>query len=94
MCNIRLKAEARKPSLGSGFMTSLKLVHQGGLQTFGEKGFLDSQLLQDVPNKGKKKSEQAGGNTVLIALFSIFSDWKNFPFKNTGFFNPLNREIF
>lgn len=42
-CNIRLKAEARKPSLGSGFMTSLKLVHQGGLQTFGEKrlsGFL------------------------------------------------------
>lgn len=92
MCNITLKAEARKPSLGSGFMTSLKLVHQGGLQTFGgkkkKKEFVDPRLLQDVPNRGKKRrnkkrrerSEQQKEtqfNTILMELFDIFLNGKN-----------------
>lgn len=57
MCKIRMKAEARKPSLGSGFTTSLKLVPEGGFHIFGGggEGFLDFELLQDAPNKGKKK---------------------------------------
>lgn len=65
----------------------------------GTKDFLDSQSLQDVPNKGKKRSEQAEGNTTVIELFDIFltgkiSLWKTQLLKIIGFFLPLNRGIF
>lgn len=49
MCNIRLKAEARKPSLDSGFMRSLKLVHQGGLQTFRDKRLSGFSVVTGCP---------------------------------------------
>lgn len=94
MCKIRLKAEARKPSLGSGFMTSLKLVHQG-LQTIlkkRKKGFLESQLLVSQvreKNKIKKKGrcEQAEGNTISMELFDIFLNGKKFLLKNIAVTN-------
>lgn len=51
------QTEAWKPSLGSGFMTSLKLAHQDGLQTFGEKR-LSGFSVVGVPSKGENKTKK------------------------------------